>query len=447
MLTDNFKIFVVEDDEWYNRMLVHHLSMNPDYEIHSFTTAKDCLEHLNLKPDVITLDYRLPDQLGIDVLKQIKEINDEVRIILISGQDDIEVVVDILKHGAYDYIVKSTDIRDRLLNTINNLRQEVELKKEIVSLQKEIKKKYNFQNAIIGNSSAINKIFELIEKAIRTNITVSISGETGTGKELVAKAIHYNSERAKKPFITVNMAAIPRELIESELFGHEKGSYTGANARRIGKFEEANEGTLFLDEIAELDITLQSKLLRALQEREITRIGSNTPIKTDCRIIIATNRNLAEETEKGNFRQDLFFRLYGLQIELPPLRSRENDTILLANRFIQEFCAENKLPLKNLSPEAIEQLMSYHFPGNIRELKSVMELAVTLSDNEKIEPDNLIFSKKEEQFSPMISEDLTLRDYELLILKSYLKKYNNDIRLIAQKLNIGVATIYRMMKE
>ena len=447
MLTDSFKIFVVEDDEWYNRMLVHHLSMNPDYEIHSFITAKDCLEHLNLKPDVITLDYRLPDQLGIDVLKQIKEINDDVRVILISGQDDIEVVVDILKHGAYDYIVKSTDIRDRLLNTINNLRQEVKLKKEIVSLQKEIKKKYKFQTAIIGNSPAINKVFELIEKAIRTNITVSISGETGTGKELVAKAIHYNSEQAKKPFITVNMAAIPRELIESELFGHEKGSYTGASARRIGKFEEANEGTLFLDEIAELDITLQSKLLRALQEREITRIGSNTPIKTNCRIIIATNRNLSEETEKGNFRQDLFFRLYGLPIELPPLRSRENDVILLANRFIQDFCSENKIPLKSLSSEAIEQLMSYHFPGNIRELKSVMELAVTLSDNEKIEPDNLIFSKKEEQFSPMISEDLTLRDYELLILKSYLKKYNNDIRLIAQKLNIGVATIYRMMKE
>ena len=446
MSTNGFKIFVVEDDEWYNRMLVHNLSLNPDYEIHSFTTAKDCLDHIDLNPDVITLDYRLPDQLGLDVLKQIKETNDEINVILISGQDDIEVVVDLLKHGAYDYIVKSPDIRERLLNTINNLRQKIKLKKEIVSLQKEVKKKYNFQNAIIGKSPAIYKVFELIEKAIRTNITVSITGETGTGKELVAKAIHYNSDRAQKPFITINMAAIPTELIESELFGHEKGAFTGANFRRIGKFEEANEGTLFLDEIADLDIALQAKLLRALQEREFTRVGSNTTIKTNCRIIIATNRDLQEETDKGNFRQDLFFRLYGLPIELPPLRVRENDVVLLANHFIQSFCKENKILPKSLSAEAIEQIIAYPFPGNIRELKSIMELAVTLSDDEKINVSNLIFSKKDPVI-PIISDELTLRDYELTILKSYLKKYNNDIKQVAQKLNIGVATIYRMLKE
>src|ERR1035437_7712056 len=245
-----FKIFVVEDDEWYNRLLVHTLSLNPDYEIQSFTTGKDCLSNLYQEPDVITLDYRLPDTKGLEVLKQIKEINEDIQIILISEQVDIDVVVALLKLGAYDYIVKSRDIKERLLNTVNNIRQGSKLKKEIVDLRQEVRKKYTEQNTIIGNSAATRKVYELIEKATRTNITVTITGETGTGKELVAKAIHYNSNRSDKPFIAVNVAAIPKELIESELFGHEKGAFTGASFRRIGKFEEANGGTLFLDEMA-----------------------------------------------------------------------------------------------------------------------------------------------------------------------------------------------------
>ena len=278
MEVKNIKIFVVEDDEWYRRLLVHNLSMNPDYEIQAFGTGKECLNNLHELPDVVTLDYRLPDMKGLEVLKQIKAINDDIQVILISEQDDIEVVVDLLKHGAYDYIVKSKDIRERLLNTVNNISKEFKLKDEIRSLRQEVKKKYSYENTIVGNSPATQKIYNLIEKATRTNVTVSISGETGTGKELVAKAIHYNSSRAKQPFVPVNMAAIPNELIESELFGHEKGAFTGAAARRIGKFEEAHSGTLFLDEIAEMDISLQAKLLRALQEKEIIRVGSNKAV-------------------------------------------------------------------------------------------------------------------------------------------------------------------------
>jgi len=300
----SFKIFVVEDDEWYTRLLVHNLSLNPDYEIESFTNGKDCLNNLYKNPDVITLDYRLPDMQGLEVLKNIKAENEEIQVILISEQSEIDVVVELLKFGAYDYIVKSKDIRERLLNTVQNIRNGVSLKKEIVSLRSEVKKKYSYQNAIIGNNPATQNIFELIEKATRTNISVTLTGETGTGKELVAKAIHYNSPRASKPFIAVNMAAIPRELTESELFGHEKGAFTGANYQRIGKFEEAKGGTLFLDEIAEMDISIQAKLLRALQEREIVRVGSNKSTKADCRIIVATNQNLQETVMKGTFRQD-----------------------------------------------------------------------------------------------------------------------------------------------
>jgi two-component system, NtrC family, response regulator AtoC len=203
------KIFIVEDDEWYNRMLVHDLSLNPDYEIESFTTGKECLKNLYRNPDVVTLDYRLPDMQGLEILKKIKAENDEIQVIIVSEQDEIEVVVELLKFGAYDYIVKSKDIRNRLLNTVHNIRQGIHLKREIATLRSEVKKKYSYQNAIIGNSPAIQNVFDLIDKAIRTNISITITGETGTGKELVAKAIHYNSPRAGKPFVAVNMAAIP----------------------------------------------------------------------------------------------------------------------------------------------------------------------------------------------------------------------------------------------
>lgn len=442
-----FKIFVVEDDEWYSRLLVHTLSLNPDYEIQSFGTGKDCLANLHQEPDIITLDYRLPDMKGLEVLKQIKEINEDIQIILISEQIDIEVVVTLLQHGAYDYIVKSKDIRERLLNTVNNIRQGSNLKKEIVNLRQEVKKKYTEQNTIIGNSAATRKVYELIEKAIRTNITVTITGETGTGKELVAKAIHYSSNRSKQPFVAVNVAAIPKELIESELFGHEKGAFTGAAFRRIGKFEEADGGTLFLDEMAEMDISLQAKLLRALQEKEIIRIGSNTPVKFDCRIIIATNKDLQDEIKKGNFRQDLYYRLFGLPIELPPLRERENDVIILAKHFIQVFCKENKMGTKTLTPEASAKLLSYSFPGNIRELKSVIELAVTLADQNEISTDHIVLGRGQDLLDDIFSKELSLREYDIRIVRKFLEKYDNNIKLVAEKLDLGVATIYRMLKE
>jgi DNA-binding NtrC family response regulator len=441
-----FKIFVVEDDDWYNRLLVHNLSLIPDYEIETFATGKDCIKNLNKEPDVVTLDYRLPDMKGLDVLKEIKEINEDIQVILISEQDDIEVVVELLKHGAYDYIVKSSDVKERLLNTVNNIRKGSRLKKEIVSLRQEVKKKYSYQNTIIGSSPAAEHIFSLIEKATRTNISVTIYGETGTGKELVAKAIHYNSNRSKKPFVPVNVAAIPKDLIESELFGHEKGSFTGAAFRRIGKFEEANGGTLFLDEMAEMDISLQAKLLRALQEKEIMRVGSNQPVKIDCRIIIATNRNLLEEVNQGNFRQDLYYRLFGLPIELPSLRERGNDVIILAKHFIQLFCQENQMRPKSLGAGASKKLLSYSFPGNIRELKSIIELAVTLSETNEITEDNLVFGSQN-VVDNLLNEELTMREYSINIVRRFLEKYDNNIKLVAEKLEIGVATIYRMLKE
>ncbi|MDD4143231.1 MAG: sigma-54 dependent transcriptional regulator [Prolixibacteraceae bacterium] len=298
----------------------------------------------------------------------------------------------------------------------------------------------------MGKSNAVENIYNLIEKATRTGISVTISGETGTGKELVAKAIHYNSTRSDKPFVAVNVAAIPKDLIESELFGFEKGAFTGAGYRRIGKFEEANGGTLFLDEISEMDYSLQAKVLRALQEKEIVRIGSNKVVKTDCRIIVATNKNLQELVLKKEFRQDLYYRIYGLHIELPPLRDRGNDVIILAKHFIGEFCNDNNIPLKTLSKSAVDKLLSYSFPGNVRELKSVMELAITIADTEIVTGEDIIL-ENQALLEDIDNNEMTLREYNIRILNKYLRKYNNNTSLVAEKLGIGVATVYRMMKR
>jgi len=441
-----FKIFVVEDDDWYNRLLVHTLNLNPDYQVISFFNGKSCLENLNESPDVITLDYRLPGMTGLEVLKRVKEIDPGIQVILISEQSDIDTVVELLKYGAYDYITKSKDIKERLLNTVNNIRKGSGLKKEITLLRKEVQKKYNFQNSIIGESNSIKKVFELIKKACETNISVTISGDTGTGKELVAKAIHYNSNRKDNNFVAVNVAAVPSELIESEMFGHEKGAFTGAGYRRIGKFEEANGGTLFLDEIADIKPNFQVKLLRALQEKEITRIGSNVSIKTDCRVIVATNKDIRQEVKKGTFRKDLYYRLLGLTIELPPLSERDNDVLILAKHFVHEFCIENKMEPKPFTEQAQRKLLSYTFPGNVRELKSVVELAAAMANGNKIEPDDLIFGT-EDPLPEILTESLSLRDYNRKIIKALLKKNNDSYQKVADQLEISVSTIYRMLKE
>jgi len=246
--------------------------------------------------------------------------------------------------------------------------------------------------------------------------------------------------------VAINVSAIPADLVESELFGHEKGAFTGASYQRKGKFEEATNGTLFLDEIGEMDVAFQVKMLRALQEKEITRVGSNKNIKINCRIIVATNKNLAHEVKKGNFRQDLYYRLLGLSIELPPLRERGNDVLILATHFARVFCTENKLPLKKLAPSALQKLRQYPFPGNIRELKSVIELAVTLSDGDQMEEEDIVFGDGE-IIDISNFEELTLREYDRRIVSTYLDKYNNDVKLVAKKLDIGAATIYRMLKE
>ena len=446
MTDQTVKVFAVEDDPAYAQFLSYVLSLNPDWEYEIFANGQDFLAQLHQRPQIVTLDYSLPDTTGAALLEKVKAFDPSIHVIIISAQEDISTAVDILKLGAYDYLTKDEDTKTRLLHSIANARKNVLLINELNFLRKEVGQKYHFSNSIIGNSPAMKQVFKLLEKAVKTNITVSITGETGTGKEVVAKAIHYNSARKDRPFVAVNIAAIPRELIESELFGHEKGSFTGAAARRLGKFEEAQGGTIFLDEIGEMELSLQSKLLRIIQEREVTRIGSNEVISLNVRIIVATHRDLAEEVKNNTFREDLYYRLLGLPIHLPPLRDRGNDILLLAKFLLNQFCQENGLETMMLSKEAQEKLLKYHFPGNVRELNSVLELASVMADSAEITADDIHFNsvRREENF---LMEALTLRDYTFRIIRHFLKKNDNNVLLVAQQLDIGKSTIYRYLKE
>ncbi len=439
------RIFIIEDDEMYGKVLRHQLSLNPDNEVSLFQSGKEFLKHLHQKPDLITLDYSLPDMTCQEILKRIVEFDKDLAVVIVSGQEDIGTAVSLLREGAYDYIVKDENTKDRLWNMVNRIQNRSELVHEVERLREEVSAKYDF-SSIKGNSDVLKKVFKLVEKSIQTNITVSITGETGTGKEQIAKAIHYNSSARKKPFVAVNMAAIPIDLVESELFGYEKGAFTGANTRKIGRFEEANNSTLFLDEIGELDLHIQAKLLRVLQEKEITRLGSNTPVKVNSRIIVATHKNLAEEVRKGNFREDLYFRLLGLPIELPPLRDRGNDIIILAKFFTDEFCKENKLPKVTISTEAQNKLVNYRWPGNVRELKAVVELGVVLCDDNVITEENLNFHSSDD-IGNFMNEELSLREYTNRIIKYYLDRYDNNVVRVADILDIGKSTIYRLIKN
>ena len=440
------KIFVVEDDLVFAKSIKYYLGLNPDNEVEHYTNGKEALANKYKNPELIILDYHLPGMNGNEIMKAFHKFNPKTFIIIMSSQSDIKVAVNLMRDGAFDYYVKDTDLKDRLWMSMEKISRLSGYEKKIELLEAEVENKYAYNKLIRGNSKPIKSIYNLIEKATKTNINVSISGETGTGKELVAKAIHYNSPRSKEGFIAVNVSAIPNELIESELFGYEKGAFTGANSRKYGKFEEANNGTLFLDEIGDMDWGMQSKILRVLQENELTRIGGNTTIRLNVRLIVATHKNLSDLVRKGEFREDLYYRLLGLPIPIPPLRAREGDVLLLAKHFIGEFCANNGMTDKKLGLSAQEKLKSYHFPGNVRELKSISELAVVMSNEDIIEASDINFSSLG-SVEDIFSEELSMKEYHQKIIKYFLKKYDNKVRLVAKKLDIGKSCIYNMIKE
>ena len=374
------KVLIVDDELGTRESL--RMILKYDYELITAQSGKEALQILSEdSPSVILLDIMMPGEDGLDVLEKIKQIT-VASVIMITALKDVRSAVRAMKIGAFDYITKPFNV-DEIKNVISKALSTQDLIEGVNCLRSEIDKSYAFGN-IISKSKSMRKVFRLIEQTADKMSTVLISGESGTGKELVAKAVHYNGPRKDKPFVAINCAAIPDTLLESELFGYEKGAFTNACERRIGRFELADQGTLFLDEIAELTLNTQVKILRFLQEREISRIGGSNTIKVDTRLIGATNRNLENALAEGKLREDFYYRINIIPIIIPPLRERKEDIPLLVDHFIHKVNEREGRHIKGISQEALSMLISYHWPGNVRELENIVERTVTLTDQEII---------------------------------------------------------------
>ncbi|ACH39529.1 sigma-54-dependent transcriptional response regulator [Citrifermentans bemidjiense Bem] len=396
-MKQNIKILVIEDDDSSREALLILLK-SIGFTVKGCSSGQDGLGVLSGEPfDIVITDLFLPDLNGIDILTRVKESSPRTEVILVTGYGSAETAVQAMKKGAYDYITKPLNIEE-LRIIIDKALEKGQLVSENVYLKKQLRDKYEFAN-IIGNSQAMQQLFSRMKRIIKTDSTVLILGESGTGKELVAKAIHFNGNRKDKPFIAVNCSAIPENLLESELFGHVKGAFTGAVKEKVGKFEAANYGTIFLDEIGTLPMHLQTKLLRVLQEQELERVGSNKQIKLDVRVVSATNVNLEEEVARGNFREDLFYRLNVIPILIPPLRERIEDLLPLTKHFLDKNCRSMQRPIMHIDKEALEALEAYPWNGNVRELENIIERIVALTEGDLI----------------------TLRDLPANIVKSYVE--------------------------
>jgi DNA-binding NtrC family response regulator len=450
----NKLVFVVDDEQAISKLLSYWLKEKWGYDIEVFLSGEEALKRLHLKPDLVLLDIMLPGMDGVEVLKRIKQIDENLPVIMLSAQGKIEVALDSLKHGAYDYFSKPIDL-PKLEPAIKNAIKGYDLTKEIESLKENIKKDYSFAN-IISADGKMQDVFKLVSKVLNNDITVQIYGESGTGKELVARAIHYNGKRKDNPFIVVNCASIPRELLESELFGHEKGSFTGAHQRKLGKFEVASGGTIFLDEVGELEMLLQAKLLRVIQEKAFDRVGGTELIKTDVRIISATNRDLKEAVEKKEFREDLYYRLNSFPIYIPPLRQRKGDIIVLAQHFLDTLSKKLGKDIKGFSKKALKLIYDYPWPGNIREMENTIERCMIIAEKDVIDVEDLPTHLRTSDsvilsdFSGNIFNDDTIIPFEKLkeeAIRHALKVTKGNIVEAAKKLHLGRATIYRLMER
>lgn len=380
----NLTIHIVDDEKNIRRSF--EIILKPQgYPIHTFESGEDFLKAAeNEAPDVVFLDVLLPGMNGIEVLKKYKALAPESEVVMISGHANLSMAVEAAHAGAYDFLEKPLN-KEKILLTLRNLQERRSLQTRFASLQESVAEEYR----LIGDSPQLQQVLKQIEKIAPTDSKVLITGESGVGKELVAYAIHQNSPRAGESFVKMNCAAIPEDLTESELFGSEKGAFTGAMERRDGKFLQADGGTLFLDEIGDMSLRVQTKVLRVLQDGEFQRVGGKETLKTDVRIIAATNKNLQEMVQAGAFREDLYFRLNVLPVEMPPLRERPEDIAPLAQHFIQRYCRRNNRRLPLIKPGVYQILKTYHWPGNVRELQNVVERLIILSENNEISVENL----------------------------------------------------------
>ncbi len=439
-------ILIVEDEDLM-RGIISGLVAEAGYRAIAAADAEAAISLFTAEaPDLTISDINIGQVDGLSLLDRIKQIDPDALVVMITAYSSVETAVAALRKGAFDYITKPF-INEDLLQTVRNALRQRELFRENHFLKRELKGRYNFDN-IIGSSDALTGIFRLIEKIVPTSSSVLIQGESGTGKELMARAIHYNSPRADGAFVAINCGALPENLLESELFGYVKGAFTGANVNKNGLLRAANGGTLFLDEVGEMPASLQVKLLRALQEREVTPLGATSPISFDARIIAATNRSLDSEVTENRFREDLFYRLSVISFTVPALRDRREDIPLLARFFIKKFSQDSGIPEKRISDEAMQKLINYHWRGNVRELQNAIERGVTLSD-EQIElthlPQNIIDANIGTK--DLTGHVITLEEVERQYILETMAGVDDDKTRTAELLGIDLSTLYRKLKR
>jgi two-component system, NtrC family, response regulator AtoC len=450
------QVLVVDDEADLRQAIVDILTLD-GFEVDQAGSAEEASEKLaQTAYDVLVTDHNLPGKTGVELLEETLVRFPETIGIIITGYGTIETAVQAIKKGAYNYLTKPFKLVELPIMVRKGLKER-RLRFENQYLRNQLKDKYAFDN-IIGTSRLMKRIFELVDTVAGLNSTVLIQGETGTGKELIAKAVHFNSPRRDEKLVSINCGAIPENLLESELFGHVKGAFTGAVGTRIGRFEQANSGTIFLDEIGNMPVALQVKLLRVLQEREFERVGGSTTVKVDVRIIAATSSNLEQMVKDGTFREDLFYRLNVIPINLPPLRDRREDIPLLVQRFTRHFCETHKLEAKTMSPPVIRALMAYEWPGNVRQLENLVERMVALTGNRTvIMPADLpaeIQNKESIDMVPVIEipeEGINFQslvtDLERELILQSLRKTNGNKKLAAKLLNLKRTTLIEKIKR
>lgn len=446
-------ILVVDDDRTHRDMLKTLLTKWGYFieEADDGQVAIDLVEAHTY--DLILMDIKMIKVSGLVALAEIKKINPAIPVIIMTAFSSVQTAVDALKKGAYDYLTKPFDF-DKLKLTIQRSLEHTQLKKENIQLKESLGKNFDCSN-IIGTHESMQKLIQTISQVAGTDATILINGESGTGKELIAGAIHYNSHRKEGPFIKINCAAITETLLESELFGHEKGAFTGATRRKEGKFQLANNGSIFLDEIGETSMSMQVKLLRALQEREITPVGGEKPIKVDTRIIAATNKNLVSLIASDEFREDLYYRLNVINLRMPPLRERAGDIQLLAQHFLKVYCEKNNRSIKGFTPDGIDKLTHHTWPGNVRELMNTIERSVILSAQDYLGADEIqIEDKQIEPLGPADSEgnmielgNKPLHEIEKIAILNMLGRTENNKSETARRLGIARRTLHLKLKE
>ncbi|MBA7599430.1 Regulatory protein AtoC [subsurface metagenome] len=438
-----FKVLIVDDEAIIRESLRDWLS-DVGHQVLTAENGPQALEIIEReKPGIAFVDLVMPGMDGIELLKRTKEISPSIDVVIITAYGSVPTAINAMREGAYDYIEKPF-CPERAELLVDKLVEHQRLIEENISLHQKLEERYQFEN-IIAKSSKMRQVIEVIKVVAKSNATVLITGESGTGKELIAQALHSQSYRKEKPFVAVSCAALPESLLESELFGHEKGAFTGAHAQRMGKFEVANRGSLFMDEIGEMSANIQVHLLRVLEEKEFTRVGGNEPIKVDVRVISATNKDMKKAVANGQFREDLYYRLNVVPVELPPLRERKEDIPLLAQHFLKKFAVENQKEIIGFSPETTDFLLKYEWPGNVRELENAIERAVILTKNSYIEATDL--AQENLLMAHSAPSGRSLKEVERERILNVLNETSGNRSKTARILGISRATLYNKIRE